>query len=420
MRRAIVVVTDGLRRDFVGPDWTPNLARFRESARFFAAHRSVTPSVTRVAASSFATGCVPAAHGLEGNSFALIEDGRFVVHDTGHPDFLRQRRRLTGRCLDRPTLSERVKEAGGAAVFANGSPGAAYAHDPDGHGHLFHRVASYGPGREPLLPLPIEGGIDGDRVMTERFLEAILAERPPAYALVWFGEPDTSQHAAPLGSPAHLAALRSADAHVGRVIETVDRLRQKGDDVLLIVGSDHGHQTVKEIIDVEAEVERLGFGAVLASGDLVVVPNGTAALIYASGAARTHLSDLADRLRARPWAGEVVDGASLASIGQTDARGLALYVSMAADDEGTNSFGAPGLSFAAKPLAGKPDRLGNGQHGGLGRYEQSPFLMIEGEGFAAGTHHDPTSLVDIAPTILAHLSVHQEAMSGRALQARRA
>ena len=419
MRRAVALVMDGLRRDFIAPDKTPNLSRLTECATFCAAHRSVTPSVTRVASSSFATGCAPAAHGLEANTLALLENGRFVIHDAGHPDFLQHRRRVTGRSLDRPTLSERIKEAGGATVYANVSPGAAYCHDPDGHGHLFHRAGSYGPGREPLPPLPIGGDKEGDRVMTERFVETVLSKSAPAYALAWLCEPDLTQHAAPLGSPEHLAALRAADANAGRVIEAVDRLRQKGEEVLLIIGSDHGHQTAKEVIDVTTALEGLGFSTLLGSGDLVIVPNGTAALVYASEAGRSHIPDLAGVMSAQPWAGEIIVADALDSIGQAPMRGLALYVSMAADDEAKNGFGTPGLSFAARPLAGKPDRLGNGQHGGLGRYEQSPFLMIEGVGFEAALRRDETSIVDIAPTILKHLGLPRDDMSGQALQAAR-
>jgi hypothetical protein len=61
--------------------------------------------------------------------------------------------------------------------------------------------------------------------------------------------------------------------------------------------------------------------------------------------------------------------------------------------------------------------LGCGQHGGLARYEQSPFLMIDGEGFTAGAVSNvPSSPVDLAPTILAHLRQPAEGMDGAALQ----
>jgi hypothetical protein len=45
------------------------------------------------------------------------------------------------------SLAERLVTAGGSAVFSNVSPGAAYAHDPDGYGTVRHRAGSFGPGR---------------------------------------------------------------------------------------------------------------------------------------------------------------------------------------------------------------------------------------------------------------------------------
>jgi arylsulfatase A-like enzyme len=75
------------------------------------------------------------------------------------------------------------------------------------------------------------------------------------------------------------------------------------------------------------------------------------------------------------------------------------------------------MSYAAKPEGGKPDRMGCGQHGGTARFEQSPFLIIQGTGFEAGSIRDvPTSAVDIAPTVLAHLGVGFGGVDGRSLQ----
>jgi hypothetical protein len=75
------------------------------------------------------------------------------------------------------------------------------------------------------------------------------------------------------------------------------------------------------------------------------------------------------------------------------------------------------MSAAAIPSIGKPDRLGCGQHGGLGTYEQMAFLMIEGHGFRqAATWTEPSSVIDLAPTILRHLSVSAEGCEGRPLQ----
>jgi hypothetical protein len=80
-----------------------------------------------------------------------------------------------------------------------------------------------------------------------------------------------------------------------------------------------------------------------------------------------------------------------------------------------------GLSYESKPVAGKATHLHCGQHGGLAKYEQMPFLMIDGTGFAPGAPFSaPTSPIDIAPTVLAHLQLPAEGMDGRALQRNRA
>ena len=108
--------------------------------------------------------------------------------------------------------------------------------------------------------------------------------------------------------------------------------------------------------------------------------------------------------------------ADFAELGVPSGGGLAFAVSLSASTD-ANADGVPGLAHAVKPLAGKPDRLGAGQHGGLGRYEQSPVLIVEGAGFAPGAIvADPTSIVDIAPTILTHLGLSPDGMDGRPLQ----
>jgi predicted AlkP superfamily pyrophosphatase or phosphodiesterase len=75
MRRAILVILDGLRRDLISAKTTPNLAAFAKSAETFADYRTVFPSCTRVVSASVATGCYPARHELQGNSLVLMEDG---------------------------------------------------------------------------------------------------------------------------------------------------------------------------------------------------------------------------------------------------------------------------------------------------------------------------------------------------------
>ncbi len=334
-------------------------------------------------------------------------------------DHLRAQR---GHALAVPTLAERLVRVGREAmVFSNVSPGAARAHDPDGHGWVLHRAWAHGPGLRPL-----EGGeavadvtLDaaGDARLTEAFLTRGLAGREAALAVLWLGEPDATQHAAPLGSPAAMAAIAAADARFAEVRAAVQARRAAGEDILLVACSDHGHQSVRAVIDIEAELVAAGLKRDEADATVLSVANGTAALVYLHPDRAGDAAAVLDFLATRPWAGALFSGEALAQIGHAPRDHLLCAIAMATEDA-PNVHGVPGLAFAAKPAMGKPDRLGCGQHGGLGAAEQMPFLMIEGAGFGTGvTIAAPTSPIDLAPSILRHLRLPPTGCDGRPLQA---
>src|SRR5690348_5149475 len=102
MKRAVLVILDGLRRDFVDAVRTPHLAAFVERAESFPAYRTAFPSATRVVTATLATGCHPARHTLQGNAMALFENGALVPHDAGLPGFLQHKRMVTGHSLAVP------------------------------------------------------------------------------------------------------------------------------------------------------------------------------------------------------------------------------------------------------------------------------------------------------------------------------
>lgn len=415
-RLAVLVVMDGLRRDAVSAERTPNLWRLGRSGTVFAGYRSMFPSATRVVSSSTATGCVPASHGLAGNSMALLDgEGILHAHDAGAPGFLPARRALRGRALDRPTLADRLAGHGGAMIFSNVSPGAALAHDPDRSGHVVHRVLAHAPGREvaPMAEVTLDAA--GDALLTRRFLDEVFAPAGPALGVLWLGEPDASQHAHPLGSPEAWAAIAAADARLGEVMHAVTRRREAGGEVLLLAGSDHGHETVSGVIDVEAELEAAGLRPGAGSG-LVTASNGSAVLVHL--APGRDAAPVLDFLRGRDWVGRMIEGEALAGIGQRfGAEGLVAAISLRRDG-GVNAFGVTGMTLVAKPAGGKPDRLGCGQHGGLGTAEQAPVMVAQGRGFVAGTVRAPASPIDLAPSVLAFLGIDDVGvpMDGRALQ----
>src|ERR1700751_1408096 len=135
MNQVVIVICDSLRADLIPAADAPFLSEIgRRSARF-ANHTSVFPSTTRTSAASIATGCLPARHGLLGNTMAIDEGDGLLCLSVGKPDSRDGLHRATGRTRHRPTRAERVSRAGGTAIaISNVSPGAAYFLDPDGFG----------------------------------------------------------------------------------------------------------------------------------------------------------------------------------------------------------------------------------------------------------------------------------------------
>ncbi|CAN1515891.1 Type I phosphodiesterase/nucleotide pyrophosphatase/phosphate transferase [Rhabdaerophilaceae bacterium] len=417
MKRAVLVMMDGLRADQAYGLDLPNIGRMRARGATFMSHRGIFPSATRASSASVATGCYPTRHGLHGNQMGLPEGSGFVAYDVGKPEFFDRLRAATGQTLLVPTLAERVKAIGGGIVFSNVSPGAALAHDPDGHGYVYHRAVSMAPGRLPATdPLVVTLSGEGDAAMAERFVQEVLFQRKPASAVLWLSNPDDTQHFNPLGSPASIAAIREADRVLGTVIDAVEVLDPTGETMLLLAGSDHGHETVRSYIPVEAELIAAGFKPDADDQSLVIASQGTGFLVYSKPGQEARIAELADWLETRDWCGRVVSEDGLASIGHIAGTGVVLAVGMRSTDE-KNAFGVPGTTFVASRFETAGRTLMNGSHGGMGRYETSPYLVAMGPGFAAGeTRADHTALVDIAPTMLAHLDLDASALDGRPLQ----
>jgi arylsulfatase A-like enzyme len=421
MKRAVIVICDSLRADLITPRDAPFLSEFGQCSARFANHTSVFPSTTRTSAASIATGCLPARHGLLGNTMAIDEGDGLVCLSVGKPDFRDRLHRATGRTLHRPTLAERVSRAGETAVaISNVSPGAAYFLDPDGFGWVYNPAGSFGPGRRPLPAeqgLPVSKGDAGDTVATERFCEEVLRERTPAIALLWLSEPDYTGHHTPLGSPAHRRAIASADENVRRVADTVASLDPTGENILFVVGSDHGMETVAGTIDLDGLLIEAGLKDTSTSSDVVVAPNGTSALLYFADPTGALVGEVARFLETQEWVGRSFVGPNLAAAGLPTASPMQIAVTLKPDDR-TNPHGVPGHSPVVRDALEPKDSIGFGQHGGLGKNEQSPFLFISGGSFVPGPRHRRSSLIDIAPTVLRHLGLPTTETDGQPLPPR--
>jgi hypothetical protein len=317
-----------------------------------------------------------------------------------------------------PTLAERVSSSGETSIaISNVSPGAAYFLDPDGYGWVYNPAGSYGPGRRALPAgdgLAIAKGEAGDTAATERFCDEVLQDRAPALSMLWLSEPDYTGHHMPLGSPMHRQAIASADANVSRVAETVARLDGTGESILFIVGSDHGMETVDETIDLDALLVEAGLKRGPGSSDVVVAPNGTAALLYFADPAGALVGQVGRFLETQEWVGRTFVGKALTEVGLPAHSAAQIALTLKPDDR-ANPHGVSGHSHIVRDALEPKDCTGFGQHGGLGANEQSPFLFVSGGGFAPGVRREHTSLIDIAPTVLRHLGLPVGEMDGRPL-----
>lgn len=412
---AVIVITDGLRRDSIEAQSTPALEALRRESVWLRRHRSAAPSVTRVCSATIATGCSPLRHELAGNKLCLLDQGKLRLLDVGVPSFFSLCRELRGHVLGVPALAQRTEAAGGLRMYGNASPGAAYVQDPTHRGHVFHRAGSFGPrGKLPQTEaLNVSSDLAGDRAMTERFIDD-LENQLAAVSLLWLGHPDTTQHHCPLGSPEHLEALRRTDENVSAVYACVDELRRKGKDVLFIAGSDHGHETVSGLVDIDKKLAEAGFGSELASGRLVTAPNGTAALVYlqAPEAVRTRLEAF---FRQADWLSDVVCRRQFELYGISQAPALEFFLSLKSDPAALNPYGVAGESLACL-VPGSPYPIGCGQHGGFGLHEQSPYCLVNHPGLRPSEISAVTDLTLIAPTVLRFLGLSLDGLDGRSLQ----
>ncbi len=419
VRRSILVICDSLRRDLINPLTAPHLSDLLGQAFELTEARGVFPSTTRTSSASIATGCLPAKHGLRGNTVVLQEVDGLRCRSVGDPAFRSHLLKATGQTLHVPTLAQRLAGQGGALIMSNVSAGAAYFFDPDGHGEIYHRAGSFDPGLRPITgerTLTVQSGMAGDNTMTARFCARLLDGSAPALSVLWLSEPDHSGHGNLLGSPEHLRGIANADRCVARVLDAVRQLRERGEDVLLAVGSDHGMETVTEVIPVDRLLVEAGLKRSTDSSDVVLAPNGTALVLGVAPEVADRIPALIAYFLEQPWCGSVHHGGGLAALGlPTDDPCCAIVVDMA-HAPGVNAHGVAGLACIVEDPQDPKDYLGCGQHGGLGHYEQRTFLAFDGGGFAAGRKSSqPVSLIDIAPTLLRHLGQPHDGMDGSAI-----
>ena len=274
----LVIVVDGLRPDYVTPALMPRLARLGRRGIVFTAHHSAFPTVTRVNASSMATGVYPESHGLLGNTVYIPAVNATRGLDTGSRENLEAIARADGPLLTAPSLGELLQRAG-RTIFASGSgtSGAVFLlnHTAAGGGVVhqeFTRPESLGRRvLERLGPVPPDGIPNGPRNAraVDAYLTLALEQVRPELALMWISDPDHTAHSKGIGSPETTASLRLVDAEIGRIEDTL-QARGVLDRTNIIVVSDHGFSTHTGELTLAALVAPFAKSLPDGSPDLVV------------------------------------------------------------------------------------------------------------------------------------------------------
>ncbi|QBF30188.1 alkaline phosphatase family protein [Thalassococcus sp. S3] len=422
--RVVVIVFDGLRPDVI-ENTTPNLHSFAHDALWFTEARSVFPSMTRVATTSFATGHWPMTHGIVNNAFHIPELVRGSALNTASFEHL-SRLKAREPVVTCESLGHALAAAGKRMEAIHcGSAGAAYLvnHDVAAlqqetfsiHGEASTQtpqtvrriVSEYGP--LPPQDIPKLASLEyANRV----FVGSTLTGDVPDVALLWLVEPDTTWHHFGLGSPEAHSVLRAADEVFGNVLDAISRLPGR---TTLITMSDHGQITTASEVDITAAMQADGLPAShlpgpehrlgLTRGSMSEIRslNGDSGLCAAACDWLMNRDDIG-LVFARDDLVESLPGTlpqSLVMHGHD--RDAELYFTMRASDE-TDKWGLPGQCAFISDV-----ELGCGIHGGLNRYELTTTLIVKTPDGRRGRDASPVGLVDIAPTVAELLGVRMSA-----------
>jgi arylsulfatase A-like enzyme len=431
-RRVLIIGADGLRPDLLDPTLMPVVSRLAAEGVQSPEHHAVYPTHTRVNISALTTGSHPGRHGIVANTMLAPGVRPDHIIDTGDYEHLQALEAASGgHALLTPSLGDLLAAQGARlAVAASSTPGAGMLWS---HRHLSRMVnpaSTYGIAdlydlREKLGEIPPRdqgAQIARQHYITSAVTEIYLDDPRNRVIVLWFNEPDSSQHYYGLGSPQAKQALQTVDVCVGEVLAALDQ-RGLRDQFDIFFVSDHGHTTVlahntlrEYLQQAEREIGRTLPPLTTASDYLYARPGSPAPTA-------AELAPLVEWLYAQPWTGAVLGGrddlAALPGVlpltqvwrAPVQERWPLLAVSPRWSDA-LNEFGVPG---AVQSLTTQSALRSS--HGSASHYDLHAVLIAHGPSLHSGGRSPlPTGAIDLAPTVLTLLGMTPPAeMQGRVL-----
>lgn len=417
----VVMVWDGMRPDFVRPQYTPTLYHLAERGVFFKNHHSVFVSSTEVNGTALITGAYPDHSGIVANSDYRPEIRWQEAGGTEAIESVRRGDLLTGgHYIGVPALTELLQSMGHRTIVAGTKPvallldrsnlrqtGAASQSVNLFKGQTLPRSAMESlikANEDKSFPTNITyPNTNQDAWTTKALTRGLWKGGVPKFSILWLSDPDYSQHDSGPGSATALGALESADKNLGVVIKA---LEEKGvrDNTDIFVVSDHGFSTIERGIDLPQMLSRAGFKASKKfddpeRGDVLVVGLGGSVALYTIGNDEAVIRRLVDFFQSSDFAGVIftrrgLEGTfplSAIRCESTNAPDVLVSLKWRSD---RNEFGTPGLIISEGGTKGK------GTHASLSPFDMHNTLISAGPDFRSGFLDEiPSGNADLMPTI---------------------
>jgi arylsulfatase A-like enzyme len=426
INRQLLIVLDGLRPDYIRPDIMPTLYALGQRGVTFQNHHSVYPTVTRVNASSIATGTYPATHGLMGNSvfFPAVDPARFLdTSDFANLQKINESEK--GRLQTTITLGEILQRAGRKMlVVSSGSGGSAFLLNYHvAGGAILHNeftlpdalgadmTSKLGANPPEAMPNAAQ-----NRRAVDAFLQIGLPRVDPSVTVLWISDPDTTAHARGIGHPTTIDALERIDGEIQRVLDGLAAVGQLS-RYNVWVTSDHGFSTSSSGANLAALLKP--FAGTMPDGSARIVSGGGA--IYVRDHDRAAIIGIVGALQKTTGVGAIFTPAAAAggmdgrlpgtlsfdAIRWNHARSADVLYSPDWNDQ-KNQFGFPGITQIG----------GTAGHGSTSIWDVHNVLVAAGPDIKQNTViSTPSANVDFVPTFLRLAGIQlPETIEGRVLE----
>ena len=406
MKKILIIGLDGLQMNQINDLQSPNLNKFKNNSFSFENHHSTFPTVTRSNAASIVTGVNPGTHGIVGNTMVFREYNTEIILPVLYSEMFDLYNR-TGEILLVPSLSEILSDNGLSFMVLNsGTSGNAIIQNTEiikNKQITFHRDINLDKNEYSNLPdsiheWPEQNIPDYDSTNhIVNILNDLDEGNLSDVSIIWFDEPDKSQHNFGLNEKESNKALKHVDNLFGKIIDFVD---QNSLDPTIMLVSDHGYSRINDVIDIQKELHSDFPGYLFAE-------NGGSFLVYTK---RDQIFDpiLINEIISKPWAGPIIAGNNEISFNgihnydlfaKSGKRNPDLFVSM-------NWEKLDNLKNIKGQVYSTSLKKGLGNHGSISPQEIHNSLVIGGKRIKVDQKTClPSSNVDILPTVLTLLGI---------------